>query len=141
MVTTPQTKPSFSPYRRWRIGLHVCLLVLVVLSVVVMGNYISRRHYLHFYLSERTRIELHPRTLKFLESLTNEVKVSVYYDRKEELYSMITELLKAYARANPKIVVQTVDYHRDPAGAQKIKEQYRLGSSTDKNMVIFDCAG
>ena len=36
MATDPQPKPSFSPFRKWGVGLHVLLLVLVVFSVLVM---------------------------------------------------------------------------------------------------------
>jgi len=137
----PQPKPSFSPYRKWRIGFHVCLVSLLVLSVVVMVNYLSRDYFRRFYLSERTRIQLQPRTLKLLESLTNEVKVTLYYDKKDALYGTVSELLNQYAMANPKISVQTVDYQRDPAGGQKVKAHYGLASTTDKNLVIFDCNG
>src|SRR5207247_11415816 len=85
--------------------------------------------------------ELLARTVYVSESIRKYVKVIIYYDRKEDLYGTIAELLNAYARANPKISVQAVDYQRDPIAAQKIKEQYRLGSATDKDLVIFDCAG
>ena len=72
----PQTpaKPSFSPYRRWRTGVHVGFLILVVLSVVVMANYLSRDYFLRFHLSSQSGAPLSPRTVKFLQSLTNHVK-------------------------------------------------------------------
>src|SRR5205823_4153838 len=141
MATYAQNKPSFSPFRKWRIGLNVCLISLVVLSVVVMVNYLSREYFTRIYLNERTKIQLHPRTLKLLETITNEVKVTVFYDKKEELYSTVVELLNAYERVNRKVSVQMVDYEHDPASARKVKEQYRLGTGTDKNLVIFECAG
>ncbi len=34
-----------------------------------------------------------------------------------------------------------MDYVRDAGEAQKIKEQYKLSSATDKDLVIFDCDG
>ena len=80
MATEPHPKPSFSPYRKWGIGLHVILLSLIVLSVVVMVNYISRDYFLRFHASTRTRLELSPRTVGLLRSLTNRVKVTLYYD-------------------------------------------------------------
>ena len=84
MATDPHSKPSFSPYRKWGIGLHVFLLVVVVLSVVVMVNYLSRDYFLRFHLSTRTRIELSPRTVGLLRSLTNQVKVTLYYDTEDD---------------------------------------------------------
>src|SRR5206468_3381559 len=51
------------------------------------------------------------------------------------------DLLNQYALVNPKISVQTVDYLRDPTGAQKIKTDYKLVSATEKNLVLFECEG
>jgi hypothetical protein len=42
---------------------------------------------------------------------------------------------------NPRITIRTVDYVRDAGEAEKVKEQYKLNSETDKNLVIFDCDG
>jgi hypothetical protein len=143
MATQPHPRPSFSPALRWGIGLHVVALVLVVLSVVVMVNYISQEYPLRFHLSTRSRIELSPRTLGLLHSLTNQLKVTLYYDTEdpEALYSTVADLIGEYRLANPKITVQTVDYVRDPGLAQKTKAKYNLAAPTDKNLVIFDCEG
>jgi ABC-type uncharacterized transport system involved in gliding motility auxiliary subunit len=141
MATNPHPKPSFSPYRKWGIGLHVVLLVLVVLSVLVMVNYLSRDYFLRFHMSTRTQIELSPRTVGLLQSLTNRVKVTLYYDTEddESLYSTVSDLLGEYRLVNPRITVQTVDYLRYPGLAQQIKAKYKLSAATDKNLVIFDC--
>lgn len=141
MATDSRSKATFSPYRKWGIALQVCFLIFLVLSAVAMVNYISRDYFLRLHVSTRTRIELAPRTVSLLKSLTNEVKVTLYYDQKDALYSTITDLLKEYSLVNPGISVQTVDYLLDPGAAQKVKADYRLGSTTDKNLVIFDCAG
>ena len=68
--------------------------------------------------------------------------MTVYYDtRPDDLYPTIIALLNEYRSANPNISVKTVDYMRDAGEAQKIKEQYKLSSATDKDLVIFDCGG
>ena len=143
MATDPHPRPSFSPYRKWGIGLHVLILSLIVLSVVVMVNYISRDYFLRFHASTRTRLELSPRTIGLLRSLTNHVKVTLYYDPddSQSLYSTVADLLGEYRLVNPRITVQTVDYMRDPGLAQKVKAKYNLSAPTDKDLVIFDCDG
>jgi len=143
MATDPNRKPSFSPYRKWGIGLHVLFLSLIVLSVVVMVNYLSREYFLRFHASTHTRIQLSPRTVGLLRSLTNQVNVTLYYDTEDErsLYSTVSDLLSEYRLHNPRITVQTVDYMRDPGMAQKTKAKYHLSALTDKNLVIFDCNG
>lgn len=141
MAPDPQSRPSFSPYRKWGVGLHIVVLVLVVLSVVVMANYISLNYFLRFHLSAHSRIELSPRTIGLLKAITNQVQVTLYYDTKDEeaLYSTVLDLLNEYRLVNPRIKVQTVDYMHDPGLAQKTKAKYNLSARTDKNLVIFDC--
>src|ERR1051326_6474879 len=84
-------KPSFSPWRKWSIGLNVVLIVLVVLSVVVMANYLSRDYFTRFHWSSISKHDLSPLTLKLLRSLTNQVKVTLYYDQTEPSYSRSEE--------------------------------------------------
>ena len=52
----------------------------LVLAVVVMVNYLGAQFFQRFYLSSQTRIQLSPRTLSVLHSLTNRVAVTLYYE-------------------------------------------------------------
>jgi len=139
MTNKPQE--SFSPWRKWSIGLNVVLIILALLAVVVIVNYFSHDYFLRSQWSTQTKIQLSPRTLSLLHSITNQVKVTLYYDKKEPLYSTVVDLLNQYSLVNPKISVTTVDYLRDPPGAQKVKNDYKLGAATEKNLVFFDCEG
>ena len=141
MATGVPSKPSFSPRRRWSIGLNVLLIICVVLSVVVMVNYLSRDYFWRFHWGSRGRADLSPLTVKFLQSMTNQVRVTIYYKKTEPLYTTIAALLNEYRLVNPRITIQTVDYLRDPGAAQKVKEDYKLVSVNDQNLVIFDCEG
>jgi len=141
MAIDHQLKPSFSPGRKWSIGFNVFLIIIVVFSVVGMINYLSRDYFYRFQWSSRGKIELSPLTMKFLQSLTNQVKVTLYYDKSESIYTTVSALFDEYKFINPRISVETVDYLRDPAGAQKIKDEYKLAAATDKNLIIFECEG
>jgi len=142
MAADHQSKPSFSPARKWGAGLHVFFIVFLVLSVVVMVNYLSHDYYSRLYLSTRTQSELSLRTVKLLESITNNVRVTIYYDRNDSMFSTISDLLEEYHRVNPKIYVRSIDYLRDAAGALQLKSKYSfLNAATAKNLVIFDCDG
>jgi hypothetical protein len=131
---------SFSPGRRWKIGFDVIVRTALVLAVVVMLNYLSANFFRRFYLSSQTQ-QLSTRTLSVVNSITNHVAVTVYYDKSDDWYPMIMALLDEYRSANPDISVKTVDYTLDAGEAEKIKEQYKLNSAKDKNLVIFDCDG
>src|SRR5262249_19045965 len=66
---------------------------------------------------------------------------TLYYDKSDSLYTDIADLLKEYRNVNSRITLATVDYYRDPGAAEELKKQYELGTYTNKNFVIFDCAG
>jgi gliding motility-associatede transport system auxiliary component len=139
MATDSQTKPSFSPWRKWGIFCNLVLLVVLVLTVVVMVNYLGRECFLRFHVSTRADIELSPSTKSLLRSLTNRVAVTVYYDKQDALYGAVRDLLNEYNLVSPRISVQTIDYTRDAGAAQKLKAKYKLAAPADKNLVIFDC--
>ncbi len=141
MPTEPKSPASFSAARRWRIGFDVLLRTLLVLAVVLMANFISAKFFGRFYLSSGTDVKLSAHTLSVLQSITNHVSVTLYYDQSDEMYPTIAALLKEYHLANRNITVQTVDYVRDAAEAQKIKEQYKLDAAVDRDLAIFDCDG
>ncbi len=138
---TAKPKPSFSPGRRWQIGCDVIVRTALVLAVVVMVNYLGAKFYGRYFLSSQTQVKLSARSLSVVHSITNHVAVTVYYDKTDDWYPTIIALLNEYRSANPDISVKTVDYLTDPGEAQKIKDQYKLSSAKDKDLVIFDCGG
>lgn len=144
----PKSRPSFSAASRWRIGFDMVLRTVLVLAVVVMVNHLGAKFFHRFYLSSQTRVQLSSRTLAVLRSLTNQVDVILYYDRKPDdnkpnFYADVVALLDEYRAANKNISVRTVDYVRDAGEAEKVKEKYRqfFSSQSDKDLVIFDCDG
>jgi gliding motility-associatede transport system auxiliary component len=141
MATSPKPQRSFSPGGRWKIAFDVAVRTVLVLAVVVMVNYLGNLFAKRFYLSSATRIRLSQRTVDVLRSMTNRVEVTLYYDTGDDFYPTIRSLLKAYSDINSDISVRTVDYERDPGEAEKIKAKYNLTLPTDKNLIIFDCAG
>lgn len=137
--STPPT--SFSARRRWGLFFSVVISIIAVIALVAMVNYLGARYFLRFPLSGQTEIKLSQQTLFLLKSITNQVKVTIYYDKTDPLYSHVAAWLDEYHLKNPKITVQTVDYLRDAALAQQIKAAYKLVNAEDKNLVIFDCNG
>jgi hypothetical protein len=68
------------------------------------------------------------------------VKVTLFFDTSQaEVYPEIRSLLDEYQAVNKHISVRTVDYVQNPGEAEKVKAQYKLVSSTDKDLIIFDC--
>jgi hypothetical protein len=138
MSLDPKFQPSFSRGRRWKIGLDVLARTALVLAVVVMANYLAAQFFKRFYLSAQTRVELSPRTVSVLHSMTNHIAVTLYYDRQDDFYPDITSLLDEYRSVDPRISVRTVDYLRDPGEAEKVAEKYKFNATGAKNLIIFD---
>jgi hypothetical protein len=134
-----RTPTSFSAGRRWGIFFSVMISILAMASLVVMLNYLGARHFMRFNWSAKTSRPLSQPTINLLDSITNEVKVTVYYDKSDNLYNDIADLLNQYHLVNPKISVQTVDYVVDTSAAIQVKDRYNLGSSKDKNLIIYEC--
>ncbi|HEY2081958.1 MAG TPA: GldG family protein [Verrucomicrobiae bacterium] len=134
--------PSFSPRRKWGIAFSVGFATVAVFLILLGVNYLSSQYFFkRFYLSTDTRVQLSPRTINVLKTLTNHVDVTIYYDKDDPLYGDIVSLLNEYQAHTRKLAVKTVDYYRDPGAAQELKSKYNLGSSTNKDFIIFDCDG
>ncbi len=148
MSADPKSRPSFSAGSRWAICLDKVLRTALVLAVAVMANYLGTKFYHRFYLNQQTNMTLSTRTLSVLQTLTNRVEVTLYYDTHDQgnFYPDIVALLTAYRDANKNISLRTVDYTRNPAEAMKVKEKFNLPVSLAspnappaKDLVIFAC--
>ncbi len=87
----------------------------------------------------RPRRSCSPLTRQFVRSLTNQVKVTLFFDKQDWLYGTVSDLLNLYHLANPRITVRAVDV-MDAGAAQKVRTEYKLGNGV-KNIIIFDCPG
>ena len=100
---------SFSAGRRWGIFFSVMISIAAVASLMIMLNYLGARHFLRFSWSAKTSLQLSPPTLSLLDTITNDVKVTIYYDKTDSLYFDIADLLNEYHLANPRISVQSLN--------------------------------
>lgn len=143
MANPKPNPPSFSKSRKWLIGLNVGIAIIALLALVVMANYLAARYYTRIPWTSRKQISLAPQTIRVLKSLTNEVKITVFFDSRDskDLREMIMAILKEYNYLNRKIIVKIVDPSRNPAQAEAVLSTYKLAALKDKNFVLLDCAG
>ena len=139
MNDSATSRPSFSRAQRWKNICDRTLRTLLVLAVVLMVNYLGAKFSHRLYLSSQTGVQLSPRTLAVLHSLTNQVEVTLYFDRQSDFYPDVKAVLDEYAAASKKISVRLVDYVRDAGEAQKTKLKYNLNGAADKDLIIFSC--
>jgi hypothetical protein len=141
MEANASIRPSFSARRRWAHWTRVAVGGLSVLALVVMVNYLAQRHPVRWFVSPEAETRLSPQTRAVLETITNEVRVTVFYDREDPFYPTVTALLREYQLANPRIQVRSVDYLREAGAAQQVFAEYQLAGATNKNLILFDCQG
>jgi hypothetical protein len=131
---------SFSPLRRFGVGVNVVVSVLALAALVVMANYLAARHFRRFQWTSDARYQLAPQTKRVLESVTNTIRVTILFDRDEPMFGQVFGLLKEYAFACPKLKLEHVDYRRDLARVSLIIAKYQL-SQSDTDMVVFAVEG
>ncbi|MSR42998.1 MAG: hypothetical protein EXS29_02380 [Pedosphaera sp.] len=131
---------SFSTGRRWGQALNFVLAVLAAAALVLLANHLASRHYVRAAWTANADFTLSPLTRQVLQSLTNTVRVVVFYDRSESLYTPVTALLKEYSLVNPRVEIEVVNYVVEPAKAELIKARYRLTPQA-RDLVIFDANG
>ncbi len=136
---SPQIE-SFSPARRFGIGLNVALALLALVALLGMANYLAARHYHRFMWSEDDRYRLALPTRQVLGAITNEVKVTVLFSRDSPLSPLVTGLLKEYGYACPRLKIETIDYERDVQLAQTAAARLQL-SPEESDLVMFESEG
>src|SRR5438093_7465723 len=125
MANDSTHQPSFSTCRKWVITLNVLASCATLLALVLMVNYLASRHFKRYQWMADERFRLSPMTVKMLEALTNQVKVIVFFDPQNPLFSAVKGLLNEYRLTCPKITVEFVDYLNSPGSAELIKAQYK----------------
>jgi hypothetical protein len=140
-MPTPDSHSSgFSPGRRWLTALNLFLATGAVLALVVMLNYLAAGHFKRFPLADATNFKLSPQTLAVLKSLTNDVTVTIFYQRKADVYTMISALLSEYQHASPDHVhVEDLDYDRSPELARNLRDRLHLSGPEQRDFVVFEC--
>jgi hypothetical protein len=135
------TEASFTRGRKWRVGFNVVLALVSAFALVVMANYLAARHSTRYNWADAAGNKLSPQTQRALASVTNKVRVIVFFRRDElPLFAWVTGLLKDYQLRCPMLDVEVVDY-RYPGRSEKIRNEYNLSGGVEGSRIIFDCNG
>ncbi|MSR65999.1 MAG: hypothetical protein EXS24_01320 [Pedosphaera sp.] len=108
--------------------------------ILASANYLSQRHFKRVDLAEAADRQLSPLTKQVLDVVTNEVRMIVYFDRREPVYKHVIELLRQYEQINSHLTLEVVDYEAKPVRAAEVAVKYKLPINA-KDLVIFDATG
>lgn len=137
MTPPPSHRESFAWPQRLRVAMRVGQAVLALAAIVVMVNYLAARHYRRLHWTGDERFELSATTRAVLAWQTNEVSVTVLFDREHPLFASVYGLLAEYAYACPRLRLDHVDYRRDPGRAELLARRLQLPSG-EADLVVFE---
>jgi len=144
MPHSDSSHPSFSRGRRWMSALNTLLAIATALALVVMLNYLSAGHFQRAFWSRDYAFKLSRATLAVLNSLTNQVRVTMFFDARNspEIYSLTRALLAEYQNANPRhLQVRLLDYSRSAGEAKALLDKYNRTGQKEKDFVLFESDG
>ena len=130
--------PSFEPGRRLRYGFSVLVGVLSAVVITLLVNYLAARHLRwrpDFTAGDRFRLS--PLTRQLLPLITNQIDITVLFDRESGLFGHVDGLLKQYSLEQPRLRVTAVDSVSQREAAFQLRIRYKLGADTG-DVVIFD---
>ncbi len=96
----------------------LALLVCLVTGVLVLVNYIAYRHNVRFDLTPEKSYSLAPHTLRALDTLTEDLKLTVFYKRREQ--DVFLELVELFSRASDHFSCTFVELDKNPARAEAL---------------------
>lgn len=131
--------PAGGP-RKWSARANVILGVASLFAIAVMVNYLATRHPRQFVLSPDRVLALSPVTKQVVSGVAEDVNITVFFDSDAPLFSHVRSLLEEYARLNPRLKLETVDYVTAPGRAEQVKTRHKLAPAVT-DVVIFECAG
>lgn len=143
MPVSPSHPPeSFSARNRLSIGASVAVSTVAFLVLAAIANYLAFHHAPRFYWGAAADYQLSALTRGALESLTNRVHVTVFFDPEREPYPAVRALLTEYSRHSPLVDVQYLDYTRRPVDAQEFRRRFPMTVTDDApDMVFFESGG
>lgn len=105
--------------RSTRMGAHSGLLLAVFVAILVMANILGARHSSRLDLSQTGAFTLAPQTIKVLEGLNDEVRITAFFQKGSEGETRFKDLLATYRDRSPKISGEMIDPDTHPASAKQ----------------------
>src|ERR671937_1275709 len=138
--TNQRPKRSGKKIRRIRIGFNVLAQIVLVLFLAVMVNSIAFKHYARWDFSRDQKYALSDKTKRFLDSLKDKMRITVFFSPNTPITSDVQNLLTEYQYAGKgKIDVEQIDPERNLSRAKELFDKYK--AVTDEPLLIVDYDG
>src|SRR5205809_4344678 len=125
---------------RVRIGLNVVVQIVLVLFLAAMVNSYAFKHYTRWDISRDQKYALSDKTKRFLDSLKDKMRITVFFSPNTPITSDVQNLLTEYQYAGKsKIDVEQIDPERNLSRAKELFDKYKV--VTDESLLVLDYNG
>src|SRR5437773_8301423 len=125
---------------RVRIGLNVVVQIVLVLFLAAMVNSYAFKHYARWDFSRDQKYALSDKTKRFLDSLKDKMRITVFFSPNTPITSDVQNLLTEYQYAGKsKIDVEQIDPERNLSRAKELFDKYKV--VTDESLLVLDYDG
>ena len=126
--------------RRMSIGMHVSAQIALAGLLFVLVNFLSYRHWVRKDLTDDKRYTLDERTVKFIQGLDQDIKITMAFGRDSRIYPQLSALLDEYSKqSGGRVRVEKFDPGRDKARAIEFRNETSM--PIEGNMLILDFNG
>src|SRR2546430_6946393 len=125
---------------RIRIGLNVVVQIALILFLAAMVNSLAFKHYKRWDFSRDQKYALSDKTKRFLDSLKDKMRVTVFFSPTTPITADVQNLLTEYQYAGKgKIDVEQIDPERNLSRAKELFDKYKVVS--DESLLVIDYDG
>src|SRR5919109_2671254 len=125
---------------RVRIGLNVVVQIVLILFLAAMVNSYAFKHYARWDFSRDQKYALSDKTKRFLDSLKDKMRITVFFSPSTPITSDVQNLLTEYQYAGKgKIDIEQIDPERNLSRAKELFDKYKV--VTDESLLILDYEG
>src|SRR5437879_4971217 len=122
---------------RVRIGLNVVVQIVLVLFLAAMVNSYALKHHARWDFSRDQKYALSDKTKRFLDSLKDKMRVTVFFSPTTPITADVQNLLTEYQYAGKgKIDVEQIDPERNLSRAKELFDKYKV--VTDESLLVLD---
>src|SRR5690242_1037790 len=125
------SKPKSKKIQRLQIGLNVLIQLVLAFFLLAAVNWLSFRHYKRWDFSRDHAYELSHKTQRFLNTIKNRMRVTVFFlpdaPQARMISTDVDNLLKEYQYASKgKIDIENIDVARNISRAKELADKYKI---------------
>ena len=144
-------RPSFSRMEHLKYLSNVTFTIVLLLTLILMVNYISSRHYRRIDITQYQKHTLSPKTGKLLQQINIPIQITVISEGSNNslliyMKQLIHDLLEEYQNRSPELKISHWDYYRDNQKVENLAKVletkgFKEANNLLRNSLVFQGNG